>query len=315
MRRGTLLLLALVLLAGGSGCTGELSHNEDGPKAALAIPSSPVPVFNPDSSWAYLVRQVEFGPRVPGDEAHRQCGDWLAATLRRMGGVVEEQHFSYVDPDGHEWPLRNIIGKFGPEGPSRLLLLAHWDCRPWADQDPDPSRHNEAVLGANDGASGVAVLLEVARWLGQNEPPQGVDILFTDGEDLGTDQNQAGYCRGSLYFAQQGVSQYKEAILLDLVGGTGLQLPMEFYSTSRAPELFERVWARGKELSPEVFTDRAGFGILDDHVPLLKAGLPAVDLIDISYPAWHTTRDDLSGVSAESLDAVGRVVLSLVYRP
>jgi hypothetical protein len=314
LRRGLLAVFLCLAAALLPACTGELSHNEEGPKAALPVPPS-VPAFDPDSSWSYLVQQVEFGPRVPGDEAHRRCGDWLVATLLRLGGDVEEQEFVYLDPEGTEWPLRNVLGRFGPEGGSRLLLVAHWDSRPWADQDPDPSRHNEPVLGANDGASGVAVLLEVARHLGQETPPQGVDILFTDGEDLGTDRNQAGYCRGSLQFAQQGLDAYREAIVLDLVGGTGLQLPMEYYSVSQAPELFEKVWARGRLLSPEIFTETPGSGILDDHVPLLKAGLPAVDLIDISYPAWHTTRDDLSGVSPLSLEGVGRVMLSLVYNP
>jgi hypothetical protein len=295
-----------------------------GPEAARSPDTTPRPPlpsvtatagFDADSAWAYLVRQVEFGPRVPGSSAHRECGEWLAATLERAGAVVERDTFSYRDPEGTEWPLVNILGRFGSQEDGRLLLVAHWDARPWSDQDPDPARRSEPVIGANDGASGVAVLLEVARGLGSADLPRGVDILFADGEDLGQPQNQDGYCRGTRRFAGRGLGRYWRAIVVDLVGDRDLNLPVEQHSLQGAPEVVDWIWTRGGELSPEAFSTDIGPAVFDDHVPLLDAGLPAVDIIDFDYAAWHTRDDDLSAVSRQSLAAVGRVVLSLALHP
>jgi glutaminyl-peptide cyclotransferase len=276
---------------------------------------SPAPLpaeFDPDSAWAALTAQLAFGPRVPGTDAHKACAAWLAARLAACGGRVERDAFTYRDPAGTDWPLENIIGRFGPGGGARLLLVAHWDTRPWADEDADPALRTRSFPGANDGASGVAVLLELARVFSHRPPPGGVDLLFADGEDLGRSDNPEGFCRGTRRFAQRGVGDYERAIVLDMVGDIDLSIPIEQNSLRLAPDVVDWVWERGRKLEPEIFTTRLGSPVFDDHIPLIEAGLPTVDVIDFDYPFWHTSRDDISHVSAASLGSVGRVMLSLV---
>jgi glutaminyl-peptide cyclotransferase len=311
MQRVLCVALALGVVA---GC-GESSRKgrETGPPAQTPPTSSPE--FNADSAWVFLARQVEFGPRVPGTEPHRLCGDWLAATLERFGAEVEQQPFVHRDAEGREWPLHNIVGRFGPAGGDRLLLVAHWDTRPWADEETDPELRERPIPGANDGASGVAVLLEVARGLGQVSLSRGVDILLADGEDLGRPGRNAGYCQGSRRFARRDLSSYEKAVVFDLVAGRNVILPVEANSLRHAPLVVDWVWERGLELSPEVFSFRVGPAVYDDHMPLNEAGLPTADVIDMAYPAWHTLADDLDAVSKQSLAAVGRVALSLALRP
>lgn len=312
MRAGWVLATCLVLM----GCADNVRESPPAARGERPAGETGEPAFSADSSWAYLVRQVEFGPRVPGTQAHLECRDWLAATLARMGGEVEVHPFSYRDPQGTEWPLFNVFARFGPPGGNRLLLFAHWDSRPWADEDPDPARRSEPVLGANDGASGVAVLLEVARHLAASDLPRGVDILFTDGEDLGTADNFDGFLRGAKEFAAtRDLTVYRRGILLDMVGGVGLRLGVEGNSVQRAPEVVDWVWKRGVELSPEAFTYSPGVTLYDDHMALLDAGLPCVDVVDFNFPGWHTVHDDLRGVDRLSLESVGRVVLSLARHP
>ncbi len=323
MRARWLLLLPALAACGGDGGHAGASAGARGAAETTAAPphtvsdSAPDPGngFDADSAFADLARQVAFGPRVPGTPAHRACGEWLAAELRRYGARVERDAFTYTDSSGVSWPLVNIVGRYGPPGGGRLLLVAHWDSRPWADEDPDSTRRDRPIPAANDGASGVAVLLEVARNLKGRELPRGVDLFLTDGEDLGREGDPEGYCRGTRRFAAQGLEAYRRAVVLDMVGDADLQIPVEGYSYSRAPQVVDWVWSRGVALAPEVFSTRGGIYIYDDHMPLLEAGLPAVDVIDFEYPYWHTHRDDLGAVSARSLGAVGRVMLSLAVRP
>ena len=229
---------------------------------------------------------------------------------------MELDAFEYRDPEGVSWPLQNILASFGPPGgDQRLLLVAHWDTRPWADMDPDPGLRGNPVPGANDGASGVAILLEVARVIGSLSLPQGVDILFADGEDLGQPGSNDGYCQGTRRFAGRNLSRYACAVVLDMVGDADLRLPVERYSLARAPEVLDWVWKHGMAVAPGVFVLDVGSAVYDDHMPLLAAGLPAVDIIDFEYPAWHTQRDDLTAISKESLATVGRVVLNLLLDP
>ncbi len=304
-RRAVLPLALLVLLLAG----------RPGPVALPAAADPGAGAFDADSAWSYLVRQVQFGPRVPGTEAHRRCGDWLASALASAGGRVSRDEFTYTDPEGRAWPLSNILARFGPEGDGRLLLVAHWDTRPWADQDPDSALASRPIPGANDGASGVAVLLEVARHLAGAGLTRGVDVLLADGEDLGRAGDPEGFCRGTRRFAARGVGEYRRAVVWDMVGDRDLVFRVEAYSLTRAPEVVDWVWARGLELSPTAFSREPGSYIYDDHMPLLEAGLPAADVIDFDYPPWHTHGDDLSAVSAESLGRTGRVALSLALRP
>lgn len=324
MREHPGLLLAL-LLALGCGTearvpsAGRATDSASTPAPAsgkdFAPPSAPAVRVDPDSVWAALTAQVGFGPRVPGSEAHRLAGDWLVRQLAARGARVEEDHFEYRDPAGRVWPLRNILAHLGPEGRGRLLLVAHWDSRPWADRDPDPARRDLPIAGANDGASGVAVLLETARVLWGADIPRGVDLLFADGEDLGRSDDLDGFCRGTRRFARRGLLVYAQAVVVDMVGDADLHLPVEQYSMARAPEVVDWVWERGVRLSPEAFEYRMGPAVFDDHVPLLDAGLPAVDVIDMSYPAWHTHADNLGAVSSASLVLVARVLADLAAAP
>lgn len=215
--------------------------------------------------------------------------------------------------------LTNIAARFGlerfPDGGSRIALVAHWDSRPWCDASPDPADHALPVPGANDGASGVAVLLEMARLLRESPPDLGVDLVFVDGEDLGTDDFPAGYCIGSKrYVAAIGEVRPFAAIVLDLVGDADLSIPVEPQSRASAPWLVEKIWEAASRAGQRRYFDPSDVPpVYDDHVPFIAAGIPAVDLIDFDYAAWHTPQDDLSNVSAASLGAVGATLVELLY--
>ena len=270
--------------------------------------------FSGDSALAYTRAQMEFGPRVPGSPGHAATARWIQDTLARHGAVVTTQEFVHEDQRGDRWPLVNILGAFGGEG-RPLLLVAHWDTRPWADHDPEPKNRNKPVPGANDGASGVAVLLEIARHLDGADLPRPVHVLLVDGEDLGLLDKPETYCQGSRYFARNLPTQYHAALVLDMVGDADLSLPVEYYSLAQAPEVVDWVWTRGERLAPEIFSRRLQAPVVDDHLPLQEAGIPAINIIDFDYWAWHTLADTMSQVSAASLGAVGGVVLSLVLHP
>ena len=240
--------------------------------------------FNADSAYNYLAKQVSFGPRVPNTEAHRKTGDWLTAELKRHGAKVTEQKMQLKAFDGTILDSRNIFAQFNPESKKRVLLLAHWDCRPWADKDPDPDRRTEPVDGANDGASGVAVLLEIARQLAVSPVNKGVDLLFVDAEDWGTDGNDESWALGTKYFVENPVVKGyspEYAVLLDMVGGEGATFCREYFSERSAPHVSEELWRIAHKLGyEEMFLNRMGSAVMDDHVQLIKAGIPAVDIIE-----------------------------------
>ena len=272
--------------------------------------------FDGAQALRWVEHQVAAGPRIPGTAAHRTIGDWLEAELRQRADSVEVQRFTHVSASGDTLPLRNIIARFQPANPSRVLLLAHWDSKPHADQDPDPAKRSLPVPGANDGASGVAVLLGVADALHRARPSLGVDLLFVDGEDYGTFEGDApDNLLGSRYFAANLPPGYRPlfAVLLDMVGDRDQQFEQEGNSLDGAPEVVERVWTTAEAIGlGRVFRPRRGQPLTDDHIPLLRAGIHAIDLIDFDYPYWHTTSDTVDKVSAASLANVGRLALALV---
>jgi len=261
-------------------------------------------------------RQVAAGPRVPGTAAHRAIGDWIEAELRRRADTVEVQRWTHVTVAGDTLPLRNVIARFQPANPNRVLFLTHWDSRPRSDMDPDPARRSQPVPGANDGASGVAVLLGVADALRRAPPALGVDLLFVDGEDYGSfDGDAPDVLLGSRHFASTLPPSYRPlfAVLLDMVGGSGQEYEQESYSLDNAPEVVERVWTTAEEIGlGRVFRARRGTAVTDDHIPLLRAGIRAIDVIGFPWEFWHTTADTPDKLSAESLQNVGRLVLALV---
>lgn len=273
--------------------------------------------FSPDSAYHYVETQVGFCPRVPGTEAHKLCGDWLAAKLKSFGTDVTEQTASLITFDGTRIPMRNIFARVNPNTENRILLLAHWDCRPWADHDPDPAKRNNPVDGANDGASGTAVILELARVLSQESNGVGFDILFCDAEDWGEESNDDSWALGARYFVENPISDGympSAAILLDMVGAQDATFMREYYSQLSNPALADRIWAIASSLGyDKLFVNKMGSAINDDHVELIKGGIPAIDIIDYRdgsgfYDGWHTSSDNLDAISKETLGAVGNVL-------
>lgn len=276
-------------------------------------------VFSADSAYAYVARQVAFGPRVPNTDAHMRAGEWLASELKRHGAIVVDQPVTLTAFDGTKLKARNIMGRYNPDSPQHLLLLAHWDCRPWADEDSDEAKRSEPVDGANDGASGVGVLLEIARQLGIDSPSKGIDILFVDAEDWGSEGDSDSWALGARHFAAHPpVEGYSAdcAILLDMVGGKDARFYREYFSENAAPELSDALWQTAGRLGHgERFINRIGTAVTDDHVELIKAGIPAIDIIEYNpshgfNEHWHTSHDNMEGISSETLGIVGETVMT-----
>ena len=319
----TLLTIFLLVSCGAKSAknTDEIGKNDT---AQVAEDINANVNFSVDSAYAYLKHQVDFGPRVPNTEAHRKTADWLVSELTRHGASVKEQRADLKAFDGTMLHARNIFGQFNPQADNRILLLAHYDCRPWADEDPDPAKRTQPVDGANDGASGVAVLLEVARQLGAENTNKGIDILFVDAEDWGEEDNDESWAMGARYFANNPIVEGyapSEAILLDMVGGKGAKFPVEYFSQQNAPALVGSLWNIASDLGyGSSFPYRIGSAVTDDHVELIKAGIPAVDIIEYNQnggfnPHWHTSTDNLDNIDPNTLKTVGDVVMNYLLRP
>ena len=274
----------------------------------------PAVAFDGKRAYTWVGRQVEFGPRTPGTPAHDSCFAFLAGSLKRFAATVETDTFYYYSPElGKEVRLMNVLARFAPKERKRILLGAHWDTRPWADRDPNPKAHDQPVLGANDGGSGVAVLLELAQILSRRKPALGVDIAFFDGEDLGTEKNPSGYFRGSNQYVawRSGEAPPLFVVVVDMVGAKGAEFWWEGNSANRASNIVDLVWARARAERASQFKTGVKHSIYDDHIPFLNAGIAAIDVIDFDYPEWHTRSDNLSIIDPLTLEAVGRVLLSL----
>lgn len=270
-----------------------------------------LPTFNGDLAMVALQRQVSIGPRVPGTDTHLAARDYLVEQFGVFADSVELQSFSITD-DGREIPMHNVVATFGDATQSPVMLCAHWDTRPFADRDPNPDNRNTPIPGANDGASGVAVLIELARVFDIVAPPVPVVIVLFDGEDWG--KTTADMFHGSRYYARNITpARPRYAILLDMVGDADLSIPLEPNSVKAAPDLVRDVWATAKDMGVTQFSQRVGPGISDDHILLIKAGIPAIDLIDFDYPPWHTLEDTPDKCSPESLEAVGSVIARFIY--
>ena len=274
-----------------------------------------IPVFNETQAFDYLRIQCDFGPRYPGSTGHKNCLDFLVKELKTVADRVVQQPFQHTDPNTDKtYTMTNVIASFGNQG-DRLLLCAHWDTRPWADQDPDPENRDKPIIGANDGASGVAVLLELARIFNGSPPPMGVDIVLFDGEDSGYSNNPRSWCLGSRYFTQNKQYNYQPryAILLDMIGDRDLHIPIEMNSQRYAPDVVDLVWSKAEELGLGVFDRSPGPQMIDDHLELLQVGIPAIDIIDFDYPYWHTLQDTEDKCSPESLGIIGTLLVHLIY--
>lgn len=313
MQKTALILTSVLALTACAGKKTEVAASDD-------VAPEVVVNFDADSAYSYVERQVAFGPRVPNTEAHRRCGEWLASELRRRGADVTEQRADLTAFDGTVLKAVNILGRFNTESPDRLLLLAHWDCRPWADQDPNPDNRKKPVDGANDGASGVGVLLEIARQLSEKAPGKGVDILFVDAEDWGTEGSEDSWALGARYFMEHPpVEGYlpDEAILLDMVGGKDAVFCREYFSEQAAPRLAQSLWGIAASRGyGDLFLNKLGGAVTDDHVQLIEKGVPAVDIIEY-HPEqesgfnshWHTVSDNMENIDRATLKAVGETVM------
>jgi hypothetical protein len=294
----------------------------------LALPACreagpPPREFDGASAFGYLERQVGFGYRIPGTAGHRATAAWLDSLLRQRADTVVVQSWSHVTASRDTLPLTNFIARFNLAAAERVLFLAHWDTRPYSD-GPGYGGPRTPVPGANDGASGVAVLLGMADALKRTPPRVGVDLLFVDGEDYADFQKEPeDVLIGSRYYAKHQLPGPKPlyAVLFDMVGDRDLKLIPENNSLLGAPEVVELVWKVAREIGHSgVFVDAAGAGptLTDDHVELQKVGIRAIDIVDFSYgPAngyWHTPADTLDKVAAHSLQVVGDVGMALVRR-
>lgn len=312
---------AAALLLWGCGAKGRAADTSG---AGETAPAAPAIAFNADSAYSYVERQVAFGPRVPGSAAHSECGAWIASELRRHGAEVTEQRAPLTCFDGKTFEAHNLLGRYNPEATRRILLLAHWDTRPWADEDPDPAKRTQPVDGANDGASGVGVLLELARQLGAKAPAVGIDLLMVDLEDRGTSGDEESWALGTRHFIENPpIAGYAPdyAILLDMVGGEGATFCREYFSEQAAPQIAAAVWAEAHRAGyGQMFPNRMGGAVTDDHVQLINHGIPAIDIIEYHpdgdsgfNPRWHTTSDTMEGIDRATLGAVGQTVANHIY--
>lgn len=322
----TLWFAACCLLAAcsGSGAARNTAAVDAAPSRSDSVS------FDADSAYAYVKAQVDLGPRVNNTEAHRRCEELIATTLRRHGAdTVVEQCASVTDHKGNRLAINNIMGRYNPDATRRILLMAHYDTRPTADAESDPQRRMMPVPGANDGASGAGVLLEIARHIGADKPDIGVDLLFVDAEDVGADSGltdtEDTWCLGTQHWTANmpytSADTPAFAILLDMVGGAGAQFHPEYYSVRYAPDINAKVWSMAHASGfASTFPTRPGGGVTDDHLFVNRAGIPCIDIIECNNPAtgsfppyWHTLADDMSIIDPSTLKAVGQTVLNIIY--
>lgn len=290
------------------------------------------PTFNADSAYAFIAAQCAFGPRSMNTKSHDECGEWIAKKFESYGYKITNQRAELRGYDGTMLRSRNIIASYKPEATTRVLLCAHWDTRPWADNDPDSTNWRKPIDGANDGASGVGVMLEIARLLQQNKDLAiGVDFVCLDAEDWGTPKwsNQANsedtWALGAQYFATNLPAGYEAryGILLDMVGGRGSKFYREGMSMAFAPDIVKKVWRAARAAGfGSYFPKTDGGMITDDHVPLnQKANIPTIDIIPYypdcvqsSFgPTWHTINDNLQNIDPNTLKAVGQTVIQVLF--
>lgn len=299
-------------------------NRSDAITSATTQVQTTIPAFNADSAYKFVAEQVAFGPRVPGSEAHSKCHDYIAEKLRNYGANVEETDTVFPNVEGNNIFVRNISAAFNPNAQKRVLIAAHYDSRPWADQDSDKNAHNTPIDGANDGASGVGVILEIARLASSLPKNIGLELLLVDAEDSGSyGGDNATWCIGSQAWAANRKPSDKPisyGILLDMVGGKNAVFHREYFSESYAPEINQRVWQTAKKHGyGHRFADMVGGALNDDHIYLMRAGFPVIDIVECNHPqtgsfnpTWHTLDDNLQNIDKETLGIVGEVVLKTI---
>ena len=325
-RSSIFIFLLIIIACNNSNQPSEKTNEEK--KAKI-----PVPSFNADSAYTFVKQQVDFGPRVCNTPAHEKCAGFLAEKLRSYGAKVAVQEGLVAAYNGTQLRIKNIIASYKPSAMSRVLILSHWDSRPYADHDPDPKNHDKPIDGANDGASGVGVILEIARQVSISSPTIGVDLLLVDAEDYGPPQDQMKnedtsdwWGLGTQYWAkQQHAAGYsaRYGILLDMVGAPNATFLMEAVSMNFAPSVVKNIWSAGNNIGySDYFIFEQGGAITDDHLFINKIlNLPTIDIIHLDrtsqtgfYPYWHTVKDDIQSIDKNTLKAVGQTLLTVIYR-
>ena len=310
-------MLMILLVCLFAGCNGDAKQGSAAQRDDSVGSTSTG--FNGSAAYNYAKAQFDFGPRVPGTPAAKQAGDWIIRQMRARADTVIVQSFTYTTADGKKLPLRNILARFRPELPERVLYMTHWDSRPISESAATEAERKMPVPGANDGASGVGMFVALGDVLKKTKPNVGVDLLFTDGEDYGNfGPPQVDVLIGAKYFAAHPPSPgYKPlyGVLWDMIGDKDLRIPYEMISFQQAPEVVSRVWQTAAELGyGDIFVQESGGEVIDDHVPLLQSGFRVIDVIDLTYPPHHTPQDTMDKISAKSLAAVGDVAAALVTR-
>lgn len=330
MKLSFVILTCLLVSCGNKGANDNSTVENNQNRTATV---GTTPGFNADSAYTYVETQVNFGPRVPNTEAHTMCGDYLISGLKRFGAEIYVQEMTLTAYNGDRLQCRNIIGSYNPEDKKRILLFAHWDTRPYAEHDPDSTKWRTPIDGADDGASGVGVLLEIARQIGQHNPGTGIDIIFFDAEDYGvpefdksTSYTVNSWCLGSQFWAKNPHTPNYRAeygILLDMVGCKNASFYKEFTSMRYASRIVERVWSTARDLGyGKFFINAEGGGVTDDHQYVIEGrGIPSIDIINYDTENkhgfadhWHTHNDTMDNIDKETLKAVGQTVLKVIYK-
>lgn len=328
----SIVVIGITLCLLFSGCKTEgPKSTKNGNSPSLEKAKYPVLDFNPDSAYAYIEKQVNFGPRVPNTEGHRNCSQWLVNQFKSYGLKVKEQDFVAEAWDGTALQSKNIIAKYRPERNKRILLCAHWDTRPYSDSDlANPDNFNKPIDGANDAGSGVGVLLEVARQLSAVNYPIGVDFVLFDSEDYGQpdqaggDQKPDTWCLGSQHWSKSIVNSPQKpvyGILLDMVGAKDAVFTKEGTSMKAAPQLVHKVWNIARKSGyAKYFSSEQTKGILDDHYYVNSiARIPTIDIIQFEHDTnhnfghyWHTQNDNMDVIDKKTLEAVGQTLLGVI---
>lgn len=324
-------MVAIAVISFSCASCRNVSKSSGSDSTAVASPTGPA--FDADSAYSFTAAQCNFGPRTMNSEAHEKCGEWIIGKFRSYGLTVTTQKADLKGYDGTILKSTNIIASYNPDASTRILICAHWDSRPWADNDPDSLNHKTPVMAANDGASGVAVMLELARLVSKDSTLSiGVDFVCFDAEDWGVPQwSEADYdgdswALGAQYWAEKAHSEGYTArfgILLDMVGGAGATFYREAFSQKYASAIVDKVWAAAKVAGYSSFFPEADGGMItDDHVPVNeKANIPTVDIIPFyanceqsSFgPTWHTINDTMENIDRNTLKAVGQTVIQVLF--
>lgn len=276
--------------------------------------SATVPPFSGQRAYALLERQIALGPRNPDSEGWKDFQSMMAEFCDSLECQYQIQKFQFYDLSLDDTiDLANWILKIDPEANERILIAAHYDSRPRAENDRDSTVRQQPIPGANDGASGTAVLMHMAELMKANPPHIGVDLVLFDGEDYGPPDRLDQYLIGSAYFARNNKTKYRYGILLDMVGDRDLQIYRESLSDRYEKELNDKIWNTAASMGMTAFVDSVKYTVYDDHLSLMAGGIRAVDVIDLDYPWWHTQADTPDKCSPASLEAVGRVIMEVIY--